>query len=70
MIQIQLLILKSEQTLSEDSESSDVIRFVKSKNLLYFLMNMFRFDKGIFMYQQLNITGKCFLYVIKSNYIF
>lgn len=56
-IDIHLEIGGNPQEQSTSQFQPEILRFVKSESLFAFLDNMFRFDKGIFIYQQPNITG-------------
>ena len=58
IIQIRLLVFWGKETEYEIQKSEeDVIVFKQPPNLVSFLVNMFKFDKGVFLYEQLNIKG-------------
>ena len=57
-IQAELRLTLKEETLAFDSTLGHALVFRESPDLLSFLENLYRFDKGVFIYQQISITGR------------
>ena len=55
IIKIQLNLTKTAKNLKK--KDSKIINFTECESLLSFLVNLFQYDKAIFLDQQLEIVG-------------